>query len=65
MSIEAKLRVIDERAALEEKIDALDKFVYHNDAFKMLGIFQQTLLKQQLEMMKGYERILTARLDFW
>ena len=62
---DSKLRVIDERAELDGQIEKLDSFINHSEFFKNLGIFQQTLLKQQLELMNGYSNILSARLRNW
>lgn len=56
-------RVVQERDELNVKINALDKFINHTDAYHELGIAEQQRLISQLEVMHRYSSILTQRIN--
>lgn len=57
-----KERLITEKTSLEEKINALSKFLF-SDKFKTLSKMQQTLLVKQHKIMIQYADILSLRLE--
>lgn len=62
-----QLRVVKEQAELNERISALEAFMYPDAAtpFVTLDPRQQSLLKQQLDAMKAYEHILALRISYF
>lgn len=54
-------RVIDEKAALDDKRDRLSAF-FPIDAFEQLSIEDQVDLRIQAFLMEGYSRILAKRI---
>lgn len=55
-----QLRVITELKDLSNKVDSLSTFL-STDIFTKLDMVDQTLLEQQLALMRGYLKILKAR----
>lgn len=55
-------RVIDEKAALDEKATALSDFIGNSGAFDALDAENQELLKEQCEIMWEYSEILRKRI---
>jgi len=56
-------RVVEEKAALDEKLNKLAKFVINGgDAFKMLFIAEQVRLNKQMVVMEIYSEILRDRI---
>ena len=55
-------RVAVEKAALDEKLDALKLFM-DTDAFRALSPVERTDLNTQLYFMDGYSRVLHARMS--
>jgi hypothetical protein len=56
-------RVITERNELNIKINALDKFINHTDAYYELSTVEQQRLVSQLEIMHRYSSIFTQRIN--
>ncbi len=57
-------RVIEERTALEEKIERLDQFI-GGDVFAMLSDYEMSLLIIQMDLMKGLSSCLAARIEIF
>lgn len=57
-----ELRVLNEEADLNEKIEKLEAFT-KNDKFNGLDDEMKDLMSKQLIIMKGYHQILVKRLD--
>ena len=60
--LEYQQRVVDEKVALDEKIEKLDKFI-GGDIFKALSDCEQTLLARQITIMIEYSVILGKRIS--
>lgn len=58
-----ELRVVNERADLKDKLDALDKFIHHSDLFKGLPTSDGELLILQYDCMKTYLSLLSRRIE--
>lgn len=58
-----RLRVIDEKAALDRKMAALNDFIGSGDIFLTLDLDEQERLKEQLSVMQEYSEILGARIS--
>lgn len=56
-----KLRLLEERDQLQEKVTKLDTFIC-SEAFKTVSDNQQNLLENQLIIMEDYLWLLNARL---
>ncbi len=56
-------RVIQERKELNDKINALDRFINTTDVFHELPSIEQQRLISQLEIMHRYSSILTQRIN--
>lgn len=54
-------RVVKERAELDEKISKLSKFI-GTDTFQALPLSEQTLLREQRDVMNRYSSILGERI---
>jgi len=54
-------RVVDEKAALDTKINNLEEFV-DSTLYQTLKYFDQRLLNAQLEIMKNYSDVLGLRI---
>jgi len=54
-------RVVDEKAALDTKINNLEEFV-DSTLYQTLKYFDQRLLNDQLEIMKNYSDVLGLRI---
>ena len=55
-------RVVDEKAALDEKLEKLCLFCYRAKTFESLPIMEQERLNQQRHVMTVYSAILGARI---
>lgn len=55
-----QLRVVTELKELSNRVDSLSTFLF-TDIFAKLDMVDQTLLEQQLVLMRGYLKILKAR----
>ena len=55
-------RVVEEKAALDEKAHALSQFIGHSDTFLTLDPAEQERLKEQNDVMWQYSEILGARI---
>ena len=53
----------DERAALDEKIQALTRFINGSDIFPTLARVDQALMRVQLDAMRAYITALDTRID--
>lgn len=62
MNTTFKDRLVEEHAALNEKIEKLSKFISESDIFKGLSTEHQDLLKCQLHHMSEYQQILIQRI---
>lgn len=62
MNTTFKDRLVEEHAALNEKIEKLSKFISESDIFKGLSTEHQDLLKLQLFHMSEYQQILIQRI---
>ena len=62
MSTEFQARVIGERIALDEKVDALFTFIEENLLFDGLSEAEQSRLMNQLRFMCGYTDVLAERI---
>ena len=58
-----ELRVVNERAELNDKLCALDAFIHHSDLFGSLPQKDKDLLILQLHYMKLYSDLLTRRIE--
>lgn len=56
-------RVVTEKAELETRLLALDKFLENDDAAEMVGPDQYHLMLEQQSAMEEYLSVLCARLD--
>lgn len=54
-------RVVEEKAELDRKVEALDSFILQNPVFLFLDQDEQGDLREQLLVMQRYSRILGAR----
>ena len=57
-----KTRLQDEKLQLDEKIGKLEPFL-SSEAFTKINIIQQSLLNEQLPIIKYYSNILGKRLE--
>ena len=55
-------RVVDEKAALEEKISRLTNFL-DGETFKTLPVDEQDRMKRQLHIMSEYSAVLGERIE--
>jgi hypothetical protein len=55
-------RVLEERAELQDRIEALDRFITTNQTFANLPQRERDLLATQLVVMRQYFDILTERM---
>jgi tRNA pseudouridine-54 N-methylase len=62
MMLEYQQRVVDEKAALNEKIEKLDKFI-DGDIFKELSDDEQERMVRQRLCMNEYSKILSERIS--
>lgn len=56
-------RVVEEKAALDIKLEALNDFIDENPIFQKLDIGEQGLLYAQTYAMRQYSDILGERID--
>jgi hypothetical protein len=54
-------RVVDEKAALDDKLSRLKPFI-DSDTFESLPEAEQERLERQLELMEGYSEVLGERI---
>lgn len=59
--LEYQQRVIEEKQALDDKLQRLDPFVASN-TFKALSLSEQERLKRQLSLMQQYAAVLGERI---
>jgi hypothetical protein len=57
-----QLRVVEEKAELDEKAYALSKFIGHSPLFETLDPAEQERLREQNDIMWQYSEILGARI---
>ena len=62
MNTTFKDRLVEEHAALNEKIEKLSIFINESEIFKGLSTEHQDLLKRQLHHMIEYQQILIQRI---
>lgn len=62
MNTTFKDRLVEEHAALNEKIEKLSNFIEQSEIFKGLSTEHQDLLKKQLHHMIEYQQILIQRI---
>lgn len=62
---DAKQKVVDEKAQLQDKIMKLSNFMVWDKNFENLSKEQRWLLKLQQRVMLVYNEILEARLNIW
>ena len=55
-------RVVDEKAELDKKADALSEFIGRSPMFETLDTAEQERLKEQNDVMWQYSEILGARI---
>ena len=55
-------RVVDEKAELDKKAEALSKFIGYSDEFESLDSAEKERLKEQNDIMWQYSEILGARI---
>lgn len=55
-------RVVEEKAELDKKIQALSDFIYKNEAFHKVDVEEQRRLVEQLTVMSNYSGILGERI---
>lgn len=55
-------RVVDEKADLDKKAEALSAFIGHSPIFATLDAEEQELLKEQNDVMWQYSEILGSRI---
>lgn len=65
MSLAHQQRVIDEKAALDEKIAALHKFLYFNPIFETISTEERKWLRLQRDVMLRYSYILEKRIELF
>ena len=56
-------RVIDEQAALDIKVNALNSFIDHNEIYLSLPLAEREDLRNQLIKMQEYSSILGSRIS--
>lgn len=55
-------RVVDERDALNAKIESLSSFIRENPAFRLLSPTERGLMRRQCAVMRDYRSILDERI---
>lgn len=58
-------RVVDEKAALDEKREKLAAFLAKDDTLTVVDAFEFTLLSQQIQWMNAYSDTLGARIGHY
>jgi hypothetical protein len=56
-------RVIEEREALDEKLQKLSTFIETSETFRVLGRVDQHILMRQRTLMREYSVVLGLRID--
>ena len=56
-------RVVDEKAELDKKANALSNFIGNSPIFETLDAAEQERLKEQNDVMWQYSEILSARIE--
>jgi hypothetical protein len=56
-------RVVEEKAALDEKLQKLKEFILQGGLFPTLPLEEQHLMRQQERIMEAYSSVLSMRID--